>query len=284
MDIIPAKKQNVIIDASTFNTYDGCARLGNFQYNMHLVPITGKSKSQQMGTIVHRIAEIYYKARIDGLGYYDAVDAALKDGKEFITKPEITISHDDTQLAYNTMVQYFEFYKNDHWVPLECEQVDQAQIYEDDNMRIIWKAKYDLKVDTNESRRPVDHKSMSQRRDTNELNVQFMGQCFLMGVNDIYINKIGFQTSLKPHEKFVRFPIHYSAEKLFEWQSETIPYGVMRMLEYEQTGFYPPRYSHCDKFGRCIFYEDVCNVNPNLREEGLKNNFVVGEAWDPDNA
>lgn len=182
-----------------------------------------------------------------------------------------------------TCEQYWEFYKNDHWVPLEVEVVKSKILYEDDVMRILWKSKLDLTVDTNQGIFPMDHKTMKQRRPTSKLNNQFMGQCLIMGTRNVLIDKIGFQSTLKPEEKFQRSPISYSGEQLFEWASETLPYYALQLIEYSQNEYFPPNYSSCDgKYGQCLFHS-VCESNPNMREEELRNNFVVGPEWNPTN-
>src|SRR5207247_7842048 len=70
----------------------------------------------------------------------------------------------------NTCEQYAEFYRNDHWVPIEVDTVKGEVLYEDSEVRIIWKAQIDLVMDTNQGIFPVDHKTMKARRDTLTLN------------------------------------------------------------------------------------------------------------------
>lgn len=183
----------------------------------------------------------------------------------------------------STCEQYFEFYKNDHWVPLEVEVVKSKILYEDSIMRILWKSKLDLTVDTNQGIFPLDHKSMKQNRPTSKLNNQFMGQCLIMGTRNVIIDKIGLQKTLKPEEKFLRPLISYSGEQLFEWASETLPYYALQLIEYSEQGYFPPNYSACDgKYGACLFHK-VCESNPNMREEELRQNFIVGPEWNPTN-
>jgi hypothetical protein len=182
-----------------------------------------------------------------------------------------------------TCEQYHEFYKNDHWVPLECEVVKSRILFEDDEIRVLWKAKLDWTVDTNQGIYPVDHKTMKQNRQTPNLNNQFMGQCIIMGTQNVIINKIGFQTTLKPEEKFIRTPVSYTMQRLLEWQGEILPFYAKLMLMYDEMGYWPPRYSNCEgKFGPCAF-RGVCEANPDMREELLKSQFIVGSAWNPTN-
>lgn len=182
-----------------------------------------------------------------------------------------------------TMVQYFDFYRNDHWVPLEVEVVKSKILYEDDEIRILWKAKLDLTCDTNQGIFPVDHKSMKQRRDTNSLDNQFIGQCLIMNTRNVFIDKIGLQTTLKPEEKFSRPAVSYSADRLMEWQSEILPYWAKMYLLYVESGYYPPNFTQCEgKYGDCIF-KKICESDRHMREEELKMKFTVGPIWNPTN-
>ena len=184
------------------------------------------------------------------------------------------------QYVLDTCEQYLEYYRNDHWIPLEVETVKGKQIYEDNEIRIIWKAKFDWIVDTNQGIYPVDHKSMKQNRSTLNLNNQFSGQALLMGTRGVVMNKVGFQKTLEPKEKFVRPMVNYTAARLLEWQSVTVPYWAKMLLMFAESGHWPENYTHCEsKYGNCAFI-NVCTDDPENREQVLKNEFVVGPAWD----
>lgn len=182
-----------------------------------------------------------------------------------------------------TCDEYFEFWKSDFWVTLETEVVKSKILYEDDDIRILFKSKLDWIVDTNTGIYPCDHKTMKQNRDNVSLNNQFIGQCFIMDTRNVFINKVGFQKSLKPAEKFKRVTISYSAARLYEWQSEILPYWCKTAIMYAEQGYYPPNFNNCDgKFGYCIFKE-CCESNPDMRSEVLRLNFKVGPQWNPKN-
>jgi hypothetical protein len=179
-----------------------------------------------------------------------------------------------------TMEQYFDYYKNDFWIPLEVEVVKREILYEDDTIRVMWKAKLDVIMDTTQMILPMDHKTMKQNRDVVDLNNQFMGQCFLTKSRSMVVNKIGFQTTLKPEQKFLRPIVTYSADRLLEWQSEIVPTYAYRLLEWNESGYYPPDFSRCEgKFGNCVFM-DCCKSDRNMREQVLQTDFVIGPKWD----
>lgn len=310
-------KKNIILDATILTTLMNCPRLSDFRFNHNLVSINGKSNSIECGSIVHKFLEVYYKAIINripreqafGFGI-TAAELYIKGCPDCTRFPEGMVkpagkpvcghqpneypgvqntpkdneqNRTGWQWVLDTCDQYHKFHKADHWVPLEVEVVKARILYEDDEIRILWKSKLDWVVDTNQGIYPVDHKTMKQNRQTTSLNNQFMGQCIIMETRNVIINKIGFQTTLKPEEKFIRQPVSYTAERLFEWQSETLPFYAKLLLMYAETGHFPPNYTSCDgKYGACAF-KKVCESNPSMREEELKLNFTVGPEWNPTN-
>lgn len=300
-------KQNVIMDSQLLSTLMGCPRKSDFRFNMHLQAINGKSNSMECGSIFHTWAEYYYGAIIKGASKKDAFDIGIAAALLYIQGcPTCSTTHEcghkpdefpgvkNTQqqsegyrigwsYVLDTCQQYFDYYRNDHWVSLEVERVKGEVLYEDEDIRVMWKAKYDWIVDTNEGIFPVDHKTMKQRSDTLSLNNQFIGQCILTNTRRMYVNKVGWQKTLKSEEKFERVPISYSANALIEWQSVILPHYARMLLMYNEVEYYPPNYSNCrGKYGDCEFV-DVCKSDPEMREDELKRLFVVGKAWDVNN-
>src|SRR5580765_1554366 len=158
------QKKNVILDATVLSTLMSCARLTDFRFNHNFMSLHGKSSSLEMGLIVHVILDNFNKLMIGGKSRAQAIILATEKGEEFANAEIKNVSPDDMNLVFDTMTQYFDYWKNDFWIPLQSEIVKSAVIYEDDEIRIMWKAKIDLIVDTNQGIFSEDHKTMKQRR------------------------------------------------------------------------------------------------------------------------
>lgn len=312
MDIITEPKKNVILDATTLSSLMSCGRFHDIRFNHRLVSVKGKSNSLEVGSLIHKVLEVYYKHRINGFDRAVSTGQALTAGQLYITGcPYCADGTVDTpscghevaeypgvqntpeqsegyktgwQFALKTCEQYFEFYKNDAFIPLSAEQVKGEVIYEDDEIRILWKAKFDLIIDTNQiGIVSMDHKTFKQRRDKTTLSNQFSGQCVLLKSRNVIVNKIGLQSTLKIDERLTREVVSYSADRLLEWQSEILPYYAYKYIQFSESGYWPPDYTHCDTmYGPCP-YKIVCESDRNMREETLQLNFVKGPVWDPRN-
>lgn len=187
------------------------------------------------------------------------------------------------QWALDTCDQYTKHYASDFWIPLLVDEVKGKVLFEDEEIRILWKAQIDLSMDTNNGIYPVDHKTMKQNRDGLSMNNQFIGQCHVMGTRSTIIDKIGFQTTLEPAEKFIRKMQSYSVPRLLEWQREILPYYAKLLVMYNENGYFPPQFDHCEgKYGKCNFHK-VCDADPLMREDMLKQEFTVGDPWNPSN-
>ncbi len=280
MDIIPAPKKNLILDATMLSTITACPRLADFRFNWNLQSLDGKSPSIEMGSITHAYLETYYGKMIEGINRKDAHGYGLAAAQIYASSAEVSnTSADEIAFTLQTCDLYHEHYKNDRWTPVEVETVKKQVIYEDDEIRLMWSAKLDLIVDTNSGMMPVDHKTMKQRRDSIDLNHQFIGQCFLMKSRSMVVNKIGFQKTLKPAERFSRATINYSANRLQEWYGTILPYYAKFMLMYDESGYWPPNWNHCEsKYGYCQF-KKVCESDENMRQEVINMGFKVGEPW-----
>lgn len=313
--LILTPKKNIVLDATVLSTLMSCARLADFRFNYHFESVKGKSNSLEVGSIVHKVLEVAYRLMSQGHKKSDAIATGLIAGQLYaegcpyctnftptneLLNPPCKHEIDEYPGVINTPVEseswnvgwkhalktaeeYFEFYKNDAWVSLEVETVKGKILYEDDNIRVLWKAKLDWIVDTNQGIFPVDHKTSKQRREKIKLNSQFMGQCMVMGTRNMIVNNIGFQKTLKANEKFTREVMSYPMDLLLEWTGQILPYWAYKLLDYTEEDIWPANFTHCEnKYGNCPFIK-VCESNPDMRESELNVYFRVGKAWDPTN-
>ena len=311
--IIP--KHNIGFDATLLTAIMGCARRSDFRFNLDLQPITGKPTGIERGSIAHHYLEAFYKAIVKGCKRDEASQLGLKHASLYIkgcpyciasqpcpfkhpegeflgvknTKEEsVTKANKELGLkksigwaqVLKTIQEYIDFTQNDSWIPLEVECVKGKVIYEDDDIRVLWKAKYDLIVDTIDGFIPVDHKLMSFDYPMSDLNNQFMGQTLLLNAKYMVVDKIGLQTTYKPSEKFTRDKKYYTKNQLTEFVTEIVPYWAKMLVMYAESGYFPPNHAHCEgKFGMCEFY-DVCKEDKEARESKLRVLFQKGRKWD----
>lgn len=313
-DILVPKK-NVIFDATVLSSLMSCSRLHDIRFNHRLISTHGKSNSLEVGSLIHKVLEVYYHHKIGGFPRATAIGQAMAAGQLFIAGcphcssykgegeppscghqaeeyPGMQNTPEQSEkftvgwrFALQTCEQYFEFYKNDSFIPLAVEEVRGEVIYEDDEIRVLWKAKFDLIIDTSDvGIMSTDHKTFKQRRDKTTLSNQFTGHCILLKARRVMVNKIGLQTSIKDiAERLTREIVPYSAARLHEWQSEIVPYYAYKYIQYSESGYWPPNYTHCDTmYGPCP-YKQVCEADPDMREEVLRNEYTLAPVWDPRN-
>jgi hypothetical protein len=315
MDIIPTPKKNVIMDATMLSSLMSCARYHDIRFNHRLISGRGKSNSLEVGSLIHKVFEVYYQHKIDGFSTPISIGQALTAGQLFITgcpycagftdphnRPSCKHDPDEYpglsntpetndgyitgwRFALDRCQQYFDFYKNDSFIPLAVEEVRGQVIYEDDEIRVLWKAKFDLVIDTNQiGIVSMDHKTFKQKRSKTSLSNQFLGHCVLLGSRNVMVNKVGLQTSLKIEECLTREVIPYSQDRLTEWKDEIVPYYAYKYIQFSESGYWPPDYTHCDNmFGACA-YKQVCESDRGMRAEVLRGNYVLAPVWDPTNA
>ena len=290
----------VIMDSQILTTLQICEEFLNLRFNYNFVPISGPGRAIEMGAMMHHILEIYYSVQRNGKSKSIAFEEGMKIGQLYIVgcescRNKTCKDHKDSFLGLqattveeahhvlDTFNQYHHFWHNDSWTTINTEIVKGEVIYEDDELSLLWKAKIDWEIDNLEGIFSTDHKTASRREETLSLNNQFIGQCVLTKQNKMFINKIGYQKTLKPEEKFERVAICYSKERILEWKAETASYAY-DLVALHQSNSYRHKFTSCQRrYGPCIFRK-VCEGQPNDRERLLREQFKVAEQiWDPNN-
>lgn len=271
---------NVVIDATMLDTFQSCEAKFNYRFNLNKTTIT-KAKPLDRGTLVHNSLEAYFKHLAKDANWPAAIDA-LKMGLLASTH-DTDLEADDINRIYEVLIETCERWK---WRDLRFEILAVEEpfaytLFEDDTIKVIMIGKIDLLVNyENYTNLPVDHKSYERtfplRRRTN----QFCNYSFATGSNYLFVNRIGFQKSLKPEEKHVFFPLSYDPVFHTQWRNNVI-HWARRYVECTATNIWPMNDTSCDKYGRICEYNDVCDTSG---EEGkifkLNVNFNTAEPWD----
>lgn len=315
------------IDSQILNSIQNCAQKHDYQFLDNLSP-EAKAAPLEKGSLLHSVLELYdglmgncfnlesetWRALDDvNFGKFsepiekfvqspeenkptkrDIIDFCLKAGQFFASKMEI-----DTETADNVLYQfgqYAEFYLHDPWMTLAVEEVGSKVLFENSELKIIYSGKIDRLVQQGNIIAPMDHKSSERRGDVSSMSNQFIGYCFLLSTNHIIIDKIGFQKTLKPAERFQRFILNIDDGRISEWRDNSINtilnhlsltiendlealeyYGMLRMRKIQKRAMM--NLTSCDKYSGCI-YRNICESNPEGRDWIKERDYVIREKWD----
>lgn len=308
------------IDSQILNSIQNCQLKHQLQFDENLSP-ESKAAPLEKGSLLHSVLELYdgimgkcYNINSDTWASIlneeftseftkklaptkrDIIDFCLKAGQFFAAKMEI-----DTETADNVLFQfnaYCEFYTNDPWETLAVEEVGSKILFENSELKIIYSGKIDRLVQQGRIIAPMDHKSSERRGDVSSMSNQFIGYCFLLNCTHIIIDKIGFQKTLKPSERFQRFILEINQDRIDEWvwnSTNTLLWHLITITNNEveaqlyyqmyrsrryRDGFKPMmNLTSCDKYSGCI-YRHLCESSPDARSWIKERDYIVRAAWD----
>lgn len=274
-------KVNIVFDMSQYDTFRLCELRYHYRYNLNLSPPT-KSHQLDRGTLVHIANEFYYQALKDGKSYEDARVLALSK----IREAGVTSTDLDTEVISRVVDVMEEYY--DYWRTadqnLRIKAVEQPFIYvlhEDDEVRIHLAGKIDLLYDDDKyTNMPMDHKSYDRDFEILRMSNQFRNYCNAVGSNFLVVNRIGFQKTLKPHEKFKRVPLSYDQFYIQQWKENVIKV-IMWYLQCAAENSWPMNETSCDKYHRKCEYYEVCDSSGiEAKTYKLSANFIRTDKWD----
>jgi hypothetical protein len=246
--------------------------------------LVAKAPALERGDHMHRLLKYYYNQKKAGRTDLPVVvrEAIVIAGKASVqmSVPQAEIHEHEHQFK-----MYALYYAQDGWVPLEVEQPFSKILYErpdepgKEGIRIIYEGIIDLVADTPHGVRIVDHKTSSRRKVPSGRSNQFIGYSWALGVNNVIVNKIGFQKTLTEKERFNRHILNYPTRIIQEWTRETAGW-VKLMVQYVDAGYFPHNNTSCDKYSGCD-YRMVCESQEDIREHKLLSFYKKGEPWSP---
>jgi hypothetical protein len=274
-------KVNIVMDTSMYDLFRLCECRYNYRYNLNKT-LPAKTKSLDRGTVVHLACETYYQCLKDGAKYDYAVQSALMKVKEAGVIQTDLESEEITRIV-SVMEEYFDFWRveDQNFQIVSVEQPFLYVLYEDDDVRIHMAGKIDLIYSDNKyTNMPVDHKSFDRSYEVGRLGNQFKNYCRATGSYFLLVNKIGFQKTLKPHEKYLRVPVSYDPFILDDWRDNVVKV-IFHYLECAARNSWPMNETSCDKFNRRCEYYDVCDSSgQEAKLYKLNSNYITVEPWD----
>jgi PD-(D/E)XK nuclease superfamily len=276
--------RNIVMDSQLLNSLQLCGYRTDLYFNKNYRP-NFKAEALEKGDLLHLIFKVFYTLQIKrpDIDYLTAVELAVKWGREHAIM-NLALDVDTAEETVFQCVEYFKHFQGEYWTPTHVERPFAKIIYENENenLRIIYEGIIDLMVNTKVGEAIVDHKSASRNADSTYLGLsnQFKGYAYCMETTDVIINKVGFQKTLKPAERFKRIPISYEQATLDEWCQETIWWG-QQLLFYIENNTWPMNHTSCDKYSGCIFNKACIHEPGESRNWMLQTEYIIGKKWSP---
>lgn len=280
------------VDSSILNTIQNCAKKTQYSFLYNLQPHE-KEEALEKGDLMHKMLEAYYSMKLDDGPnldsplWMDLIDGGIQPRGDSITvgvesglyyASGLGIPNEVSEEVIDQFKAYCEYYAHDDWHPIAVEEVGNKILYETEDLKIVYNFKIDLVAEKGHVIAPFDHKTGSRRHEPSSLSNQFIGYCYALGTDSLIVNKIGFQKSLKPAERFQRYILTIDKSRAREWVENSI-YWALQYEKFVQDKYFPMNLTSCDKYSGCIFRK-VCESDPDNRSWKLERDFVTVEKWD----
>lgn len=274
-------KINIVLDATSFDTFISCAQKFDLRFNKNKVTPT-RAKPLDAGGIIHIGCEHYYKGIRAGDRFEDALDKGLIAARTVLAS-DSDLSTKEGLHVIDTIEENLTYWRvaDQGYIINDVETPFSIVLYEDETFRIVWIGKIDLMVSDNQYENlPVDHKSYSRDFPVHRKTNQFCGYSFAAKSNYLLVNRIGLQTSLKPHEKYKRVPLSYDPTFHEQWRSNVIKW-CMRYYDCVTENDWPLNDTSCDKYNRLCEYYEICDTTGEENKiYKLETNFKTDTPWD----
>jgi hypothetical protein len=274
-------KISIVLDASKYDMFLLCPCRFDYRYNKNKTKPT-KAPQLDRGQLVHLANEVYYQGLKDGGSYQDCVTAALSKVRE-AGVIESDLEPEEISRIVDVMEEYYDYWRveDENLIIHEVEQPFLYLLHEDDEVKIHFSGKIDLVYSNSKDRQqPMDHKSLDRESELLRNSNQFKNYVTALKHNYLTVNRIGFQKTLKPHEKFKRPPLTYDPYILEDWKQNVVK-NVYHYLMCAVENSWPMNETSCDKFHRRCEYYEVCDASgQEAKLYKLNTHFITVEPWD----
>lgn len=269
------------IDSQILTSFSHCNLRCNHSFIERLKP-KEESKHFAKGKVIHVAFESYYNDTINKISFKERVEKSIITANTFATT-ETNLPQIEIDNCIETLNQYYKYRLGDMISPITVETPFTKLLYEgkdlsDEDIQIYYEGKIDLVADLDSIRRVIDHKTTSINTEPTDLTVQFIGYHWVTGL-PVIMNRVGFQKTLAPSEKFKRFPFRFHEETVEEWRKFAIR-NSLRYARALETNFWEPNFASCQgNFGYHCDYVNLCRY-PTIAGETKRFEFVIADKWD----
>src|SRR3990167_2025605 len=272
------EKPIIVFDATELDNFDSCTFKWHAFHHRRIYPKQTKSFFES-GSLLHYILEHYYKQKmitpsVDG----GSIEEIIEKGR--IKSLDYRMDLEEVGQIIFQFREYVRYYENENIIPIAVEEPFLIELFEDEDIKVLISGKPDLifKYSHTGDKIVMDHKKVTREFPYSPLRNQFNLYATAMQTDTVIVNKVGFQKTKKPNERFLRAAFVYNPESLAEWRQDVIN-TARKMLLYEQAEHYPRNRTSCEKFAGC-YLQRFCATRPSAREFLIGNEYIIGEPWD----
>jgi len=257
----------------------------NLYHELNLRPETTATPLES-GDLLHKIYEQYYlgvkefgkELVYDTEKFKKHLDYCINFGSEYSINLDLTPEEVDEIIKH--AIENLTFWRMDGIEVHEVEKAFLVPLWSDGDFKLFYSGKIDLIATFPDLGKVViDHKSFRRSSSPDPLSNQFTGYSSVAGIKTVVINKVGFQKTLKPEQRFIRPVIYYTDDQLNRW-IENVVWWARQYLTIKESGVWPENRTSCDKYNGCIFHR-ICNSGTDeSREWIMQSAFKIGEPWD----
>lgn len=283
------------LDSQKLKTIQTCLTKTNYKHELGLIPtnaVESTNSALDMGTVMHTCLDSHYKLirlNYDGstISQVQIVEESEMRGRA--KAAELNLTELEVETVTNSYIQYAAHYARiGDYLPIEngVEQYFAFTLYEnsddplfDGGLKIIVDGVTDLIINKDGTKIPVDHKTTSRKLVINTMDDQPIIYAIAFDSKWFVYNEIGLQKTVKPEDKFKRWPISIHDTAKSSWKIDTINV-VRNYIFHLEAGYFPKTRTSCvGSWGRHCPYYDICSdQNP---EDVINTMYHSGHVWDP---
>lgn len=268
----------ITFDATELDDFDLCQFRWHMVHHRNIGPKNTPTHFE-LGSLLHYFMELYYgrKKEKGGIEQSD-LEEIIEKGR--MKSLDYSMEVDEVSMTVFQFREYHRYYADETIIPVYIEQPFIVKLYEDDDIIIYITGKPDLVFHYPNSSDLVvlDHKRVTREFEYSPMRNQFLLYCTAIGTDTFVLNKIGFQKSKSPKDRFLRKIMLFNDELKEEWKRETV-FIAKQMLLVQQSGYYKRQRTSCEKFNGC-FLQRYCTTRPNGREFLIGTEYKIGVKWD----